>query len=131
MIGGLAILLICQLIGELIAALLQLPVPGPVIGMLLLFCGLLVRGGRQKGFRAAPAKTLDTAADGLLKHLGLMFVPAGTGIVVYLALIRDEWPAITVALVGSTVITLGVTAILMQALMRRNQRTATKKQDTA
>ncbi|MBN1247305.1 MAG: CidA/LrgA family protein [Anaerolineae bacterium] len=134
MIGGLAVLLVCQLIGELLAALLQLPIPGPVIGMILLFCGLLARdwslrsgGSRRENRRHRDTdgnlrgpmpvpQGLESAAQGLLRYLALLFVPAGTGIIAYLALIREEWLAITIALIGSTILTLAVTGGLMQAL---------------
>lgn len=59
---------------------------------------------------------LESAAQGLLRYLALLFVPAGTGIIAYLALIREEWLAITIALIGSTILTLAVTGGLMQAL---------------
>jgi len=110
MLWGLAILLVFQLLGELIVASLALPIPGPVVGMMLLFVALLVRGG--------PPASLTNAAKGLLNHLSLFFVPAGVGVVTYLTLIRKEWLPITVALVGSTLITLTVTALGMQALAR-------------
>ena len=120
MIGGLTIILICQLIGELIATLLQLPVPGPVMGMILLFVGCLIRDQE-------PPENLQTAADGLLKYLALMFVPAGTGIVAYLTLIQAEWVPITVSLIGSTVITLAVTGAVLQWLGRRKRARQAKK----
>ncbi len=111
MIGGLAVLLLFQLAGEAISSAFALPVPGPVIGMLLLFLALLARG-------QAP-KTVDAASEGLLKHLSLFFIPAGSGIIAYLALIRREWLPIAVSLAGSTIITIAVTALTMRYLVGR------------
>ncbi|MCU0520574.1 MAG: CidA/LrgA family protein [Anaerolineae bacterium] len=108
MVGGLALLLVFQLAGDLIATLTGIPIPGPVIGMLLLFLVLLVRTRVPEG--------LERASSGLLSMLSLLFVPAGTGIVAYLALIRQEWLPIAAALVGSTLLTIGVTAVTMQTL---------------
>ncbi|MGC9523606.1 MAG: CidA/LrgA family protein [Anaerolineae bacterium] len=113
MIGGLVALLLFQLAGEIVAAALELPVPGPVIGMVLLFVVLLVRGETPESW--------EKAAQGLLKHLSLMFVPAGSGIVTYLALLRQELLPITAALVGSTLITIIVTALTMRFLSRREE----------
>lgn len=113
MIGGLALLLLFQLLGDLVTNLTGLPIPGPVIGMLLLFVALLARGKAPEG--------LEKAAQGLLQVLSLLFVPAGTGIVSYLALIRQEWLPITLALVGSTLLTLVVTAMTMRALTGRHR----------
>jgi holin-like protein len=118
MIGGLALLLIAQLLGEVIANLFGLPIPGQVIGMVLLLLTLMVSGSKGKGAcRICPG--LEDASQGLLKYLALLFVPAGTGVVAYFALIRQEWLAITVALVGSTAIAIAVTAFAMRAMIRR------------
>lgn len=114
MIESLALILLCQLAGEVLARLTHLPVPGPVIGMGLLFAGLVVRGG-------PPAK-LENTADGLLSHLSLLFVPAGVGIMLHLGLIMEQWLPILAALVVSTALTIGVTAWLMQRLTRREAR---------
>jgi putative effector of murein hydrolase LrgA (UPF0299 family) len=111
MIAGLALLLICQLAGEVLARLIHLPVPGPVIGMGLLFAGLAIRGG-------PPAK-LEQTANGLLSHLSLLFVPAGVGIMLHLDLILSQWQPILAALVISTALTIGVTGFILQRLARR------------
>ena len=109
-VRGLTVLLLCQLAGELISRGLDVAVPGPVIGLALLFCGLSLRGRR-------PAE-LDAVADRLLANLTLLFVPAGVGVVQYGALIAEEWLAIGVALVGSTVVTIVVTARVLPLLLR-------------
>jgi len=110
MIGGLATLLLFQLLGEVIVITLRLPVPGPVVGMLLLFLALVWRG--------RVPQDLESTAQGLLNNLALMFVPAGTGIVAYLTLLLQEWLPITVALIGSTVLTIAVTALTLQTVIR-------------
>ncbi len=82
MITGLTWLLACQLLGEVLVRVTGLPVPGPVLGMVVLFAALQVR---RAGDEATPVR----AADALLRHLQLFFVPAGVGVVAYLATIRD------------------------------------------
>lgn len=111
MLLALAILLVYQCIGEGIAFLTGWPIPGPVIGMLLLFASLL----------AWPRlyDLLEQTASELLRHLSLLFVPAGVGIIVAAASGRGQWLAIAVALVGSTLLTLAVTALVLQALTPR------------
>jgi holin-like protein len=118
MIGGFALLLMAQFLGEIIASVLNLPVPGQVIGLVLLLVTMLVSRGQGKDI-CAICPGLEEASQGLLKYLALLFVPAGTGVVAYFALIRQEWLAITVALVGSTVIAIAVTAFAMRAMIRR------------
>ncbi|NNG05300.1 MAG: CidA/LrgA family protein [Inquilinus sp.] len=110
MLAFLTLLLCCQLAGELIVALVGLPLPGPVVGMALLFAGLLVRGGVPEA--------LQSLAGGLLQHLSLLFVPAGVGVMLHLSLISDEWLAISLSLVLSTAITVAVTAGVMVGLRR-------------
>jgi len=110
MIESLALILLCQLIGEVLTRLTHLPVPGPVIGMGLLFGGLVIRGG--------PPEKLEKTADSILSHLSLLFVPAGVGIMLYLDLIADQWLPILAALLVSTALTIAVTGWLMQRLAK-------------
>ncbi|MBF8222109.1 CidA/LrgA family protein [Halomonas sp. 328] len=110
---GMSVLLGCQLVGELLARGVGLPVPGPVIGMTLLLAGLLVLGRVPEGLRRT--------GEGLLRHLTLLFVPAGVGMMVHFELIRaDLWPLL-ITLVLSTAITLAVTARVMSWLSRRER----------
>lgn len=110
MLGAFTLLLVYQLAGEVIVQLTGLPVPGPVVGMLLLFVTLAARGG-------APQWLRDTC-NGLLAHLSLLFVPAGVGVLLHFDRLGAEWLPIVAALVASTVATLGVTALVMRALQR-------------
>jgi holin-like protein len=108
MIKALTILIICQLIGEVVAQASGLPLPGPVIGLMLLLGALIVTGG--------PNRDLETTSRGMLQHLPLLFVPAGVGVVTQLGTLAREWLPITVALIVSTALTLLVTALVMQRL---------------
>ena len=112
MIPALTLLLVFQLVGEVVARALALPIPGPVIGMALLFLTLLLRGG--------PGEDLRVTSGQLLQHLSLLFVPAGTGIVLYGHRLADEWLPLTVALIGSTALGIVVTALVLRALSRRH-----------
>ncbi len=114
MIQALTWLLSYQLIGEILAHLLNLPIPGPVIGMALLLATLSLRGQDAPPLSAALQQTART----LLQHLSLLFVPAGTGVMLYLDLIADEWLPIGVALVSSTMLALAMTAIVLKSLTR-------------
>jgi len=109
MLAALTALLVFQLIGEVVSVAFGLPVPGPVIGMVLLFLALAVKG-------SVPAD-LQTTGQGLLSHLSLLFVPAGVGVLLHAHLVAEEWPAITAALVGSTLLTIAGTALVMKWLM--------------
>ena len=113
MILALALLLGFQLVGEVIRLALGLPVPGPVIGMVLMLVVLIVRRG--------PTPELRDTAGGLLQNLSLLFVPAGTGVMLHFNRLGDEGLAITVALVASTLLGLAVAGLVFKALARDNQ----------
>jgi putative effector of murein hydrolase LrgA (UPF0299 family) len=110
MLPSLTLLLVYQTVGEFTTRLLNLPVPGPVIGMLMLFITLVIRG------QTPPA--LRETANGLLTHLSLLFVPAGAGVMIHVQRLRGEaWP-IVVALVVSTALTIAVTALVFARVRR-------------
>lgn len=113
MVTGFAWLLVFQLAGEVIVRALQLPVPGPVLGMLLLLLMLIWRGG--------PSQNLRDTGQSLLSHLSLLFIPAGVGIMVHGQRIAQEWLALVVAVVLSTALTLAVTALVMRACQSRSK----------
>ncbi|QXM24280.1 CidA/LrgA family protein [Elioraea tepida] len=112
MIGAFTGLLACQLAGEIVVRATGLPLPGPILGMLLLFLFLLWRGGE------VPAP-LAAVADGLLRHLGLLFVPAGVGVIAHLGLLAEALLPIALAVSIGTLVAIAFTGRLMQALARR------------
>lgn len=118
MIADLTLLLLCQLAGEGLTRTLDLPVPGPVLGLLLLLGLCAARHRLLDAPRAIPGG-LRATAPGLLRHLALLFVPAGVGIVQHVNLIRAEWLAITVSLLLSTWLTIAVSAAVMVWATRR------------
>lgn len=108
MVRGFALLLLFQLCGEALSRLLHLPIPGNVIGMGLLLIGLLLK--------IVKLQWLEEAAELLLSHLALFFVPAGVGVMVYGDLIAAEWLPISVATILSTFVVMAVTGKLAQRL---------------
>lgn len=114
MLHAFAILLVFQVVGEIISYLLKLPVPGPVIGMILLFAWL--------AFDDRLLQRIQGTTSAILKHLSLLFVPAGVGVMVHAKRIGGEWFAIGVALIISTVLAIATTAWVTRALMRRQAR---------
>ena len=108
MLNAITLLLLFQLAGEAIALFFALPIPGPVIGMGLLFAALALRGG--------PSPELRHTAQNLLQHLSLLFVPAGVGVMLHAQRLADEWLPIVVALVASTFVTIAATALVLRLL---------------
>ncbi|WP_280155083.1 CidA/LrgA family protein [Piscinibacter sp. XHJ-5] len=106
---GLALLLLLQAAGEALAHSLALAVPGPVIGLMLLLPAL------QLSWIRTP---VAAAAELLLAHLSLLFVPVGVGVITHLGLVSQYGIQLLVVIVLSTWIGMAVTAIVLRALMR-------------
>ncbi len=105
----LAVLLLFQCVGELIALGLALSIPGSVIGMVLLFFALLVSPRLME--------KVEESSHHILKHMSLFFIPAGVGIMVSAAGVMQHWLAVVIAIISSTLLTLAITAISMRCLM--------------
>jgi putative effector of murein hydrolase LrgA (UPF0299 family) len=110
----------CQLLGEFIVRAFALPLPGPVLGMFLLFLALVLRGGEGgKGAGDVP-KPIGAAADGLLGHLSLLFVPASVGLMRYFDLLAANALTLILALSISTVLAMAATAFTFRLLAGSN-----------
>jgi holin-like protein len=124
MIVAFLALIACQLAGELVRETLNLAVPGPVIGMFFLTGGLVLRKGKLDS--PTMDKAIDQTAETLIRHMGLLFVPAGVGVIAEAGLLRQEWLPIFAGLIGSTVLSLAVTGLIMHwtTRPRRESRSA-------
>jgi holin-like protein len=114
--AGLALVAL-QCLGDLIAAAGSLPIPGMVIGLILLFCGLSVRGWWLGSQRAVPG-ALNRLAGSLHSHFGLLFVPAGVGVVANIDRLAMDGPALLAAVLISTAVTVAVTATIAAVRLR-------------
>ncbi|PLX99396.1 MAG: CidA/LrgA family protein [Desulfuromonas sp.] len=114
MLKGFAILLMVQFAGELLVSWAGIPIPGNVAGMVILLLSLLA--GIFK------VEWIEEAADLLLSHLALFFVPAGVGVMVYFDLIASQWLPICVSMVISTFVVMAVTGWVEEKL-ERGERT--------
>lgn len=108
LLRGFALLLLCQSAGEALVRLTGLPLPGPVLGM-----GLLLLALRWPALRGPT----EVAADGLLGHLSLLFVPVGVGVITHLDLLAEYGGRMLIAIVVSTLAGLAVTALVLRALL--------------
>jgi putative effector of murein hydrolase LrgA (UPF0299 family) len=125
MIASLSLILLCQLIGEVIVRGLNLPMPGPVLGLLFLLLLLLARD-RFVVLARGPLRGdgVEGASRGLLAHLSLLFIPAGVGVVQKLDLLAEHGVAVLAILAASVVITLLVTVatfLLASRFLTRGQ----------
>jgi holin-like protein len=113
-----AILVGLQLVGEVLRQTLHLPLPGPLIGMVLLTVLLVTRGSAGAAAQRAVPPPLLKAANGLIANMGLLFVPAGVGIIAELGVLRQQWWPILAGLLVSTVLGLAVTGLVMHHVSR-------------
>ncbi|WP_215777936.1 CidA/LrgA family protein [Paludibacterium sp. B53371] len=114
MLNALIWLLGYQIAGEALARLLSLPVPGPVLGMLLLFLTLCLRRGIPDDLRST--------VPGLLRHLSMLFIPAGVGVMLWRSQLAPlAWQLLAVVLLA-TLLTWLASAGLLHALLRRKAR---------
>lgn len=112
---GLLALLLCQLAGEALSRLLRLPLPGAVLGLLMMTVILLALRGRTP-------KSLVHASRALIGVLSLLFVPAGVGVISLGKVVAGQTTAMVVALLASVMITLVVTAWAFVATSRWQER---------
>jgi len=104
------LLLLCQLAGESIVRALVVPVPGPVLGAVFMLAFLSLRRGVPE--------TLGKTSHDLLANFSLLFVPAGTGIILHAARLEAEAFALIAALIGSTALTIAVAALVFVGVDR-------------
>lgn len=117
MLEYLSLILACQLIGEFAVNAAELPFPGPVAGMILLFVFLSVKGG-------VPDE-LKQVTDSLLSSLSLLFVPAGVGVMAHFTLLGSDAIPLSIAIIFSTVLTIVVTATVMTVVNKYLNNTGT------
>ncbi|MFL6662821.1 MAG: CidA/LrgA family protein [Rhizobacter sp.] len=108
---GLAWLLLLQAAGEALSHALGLPIPGPVIGLVLLLGALQLVGLRS---------AIAAAAELLLGHLSLLFVPVGVGVITHLDLVARYGLQLLAVIAISTWLGMTVTAVVLRLLLRRD-----------
>jgi len=115
MVAAFTWLIMFQLAGEVTVRLFALPLPGPVVGLILLYAVLVIRGAVSEHLRAT--------SNILLQHLMLLLVPATTGLMLHFKRLGEEWLPIILAGVVGTAVTMAVTAVTLRLLVaRRNER---------
>jgi holin-like protein len=110
MIDGLLLLIGFQFAGELIDHYLHLPIPGPVIGMLLLVVAL--------SLRVPFSQRVEPAANALIANLSLIYFPIGVGLVMEWSRFSAYGWALLVAVVGGTLVAIPLVALICQQLLR-------------
>lgn len=115
MIKGLSILLLFQCLGEIIHSYTETVLPGPIIGMLLLFIALCIK-------QRTP-KDLQQTSQTLMGMMPLLFLPATVGLFFLSERFTSQWLAIAVALIGGTILSLVFNVVIMRAMVTTDDKT--------
>ena len=108
-------LIVLQLVGEIISRTCGLPIPGAVIGLVLLYLLLWTRWIKPDD--------LSATTGFLHQNLGLLFVPAGVGVIAYLPMIASQWWVILLVLLVSVCATIAISGLLVARLSPRGIET--------
>ena len=106
----------CYLTGEWVVQITHVPLPGALIGMLLLLVILL--------FRQRSPGAVAQVAQPLLGHMTLLFVPAVVGVMAFWPEVKQNLTGIILALVITTVLSMGITARIAQQILKRKVQDA-------
>lgn len=105
------IILGIYLVGEVLSASLHLPIPGNILGMIILFILLCTK--------VVKVDNISNVTNFLLDHLAFFFIPAGVGLMASMGIIKSTWWQLLVVCLSTTVIIIGVTGIIVQAISKR------------
>lgn len=110
---GFLVLVAFSYLGEFLSPMLPISIPGPLIGMLLLFLMFIVLGDVPSG--------IESATKPFLSHMSLLFIPAILGVWHYQALIKLYWLPLSLVVVVTTIFALAVTAVIAEKSQRRSE----------
>ena len=110
-----------QLVGEFIQKFLEISIPGPVIGLILLLTVLLIK---NKYFNASTnfQNDLIRSCESLLNYLPLLFIPVGVGVVMHLTLLEDNLISVITIIILGTLLTLAITGFIMEKLLKEDEQ---------
>ena len=109
----LMIVLIPYIIGVALQIIFNLPIPGSVIGLILLFLGLQI--GIIK------VEMIEELCEFLLSNMSFFFIPAGVGLMTAFGVLKGKWIPFIIIVVFSTCIVWIVTALVVKFLRKGHQ----------
>jgi holin-like protein len=118
MLNSIFLIFLFQLIGELVQKVLELNIPGPVIGLILLLSILLLSKKYDHIVIQNLKINLINSAENLVNYIPLFFLPVGVGVVMHLSFLEDSLVKVLFIIVFGTLVTLALTALLMEKLLK-------------
>lgn len=107
------IILGIYLVGDLLSTSLHLPIPGNILGMVILFILLCTK--------IVKVDNISNVTNFLLDHLAFFFIPAGVGLMASLGIIKSTWWQLLIVCILTTAIIIGVTGIIVQSISRKTK----------
>ncbi|MBE6054007.1 MAG: CidA/LrgA family protein [Clostridium sartagoforme] len=104
------IILGIYLIGELISKGLSLPLPGNIIGMIILLVLLCTK--------VIKVEKIESISTFFLDHLSFFFIPAGVGLISSFDSIKDSLIYILILCLITTAIVIIVTGTVVQCIIK-------------
>jgi holin-like protein len=101
------------LLGELLASVIHLPIPGNILGMVILFILLCTK--------IVKVDNISNVTNFLLNHLSFFFIPSGVGLMTSIGIIKSTWWQLLIVCISTTMIIIAVTGIVVQAISRRTK----------
>ena len=121
MLNSIFTIFLFQLFGEFLQKFFELNIPGPVIGLILLLSALLLIKKNNKIIEDFKAN-LVFSAENLLNYLPLLFIPVGVGVVMHLSLLEENLVPVLLVIIIGTLLTLALTAFLMEKLIKNDDK---------
>ena len=118
MLNSVSLIFLFQLIGELVQKVLELNIPGPVIGLILLLTSLLLSKKYDHKLIKNLKINLINSAENLVHYIPLFFLPVGVGVVMHLSFLEGSLVKVLFIIVFGTLITLAITGLLMEKLLK-------------
>jgi holin-like protein len=127
MLKGIFIIFLFQLIGESVQKYFELTVPGPVIGLILLLTSFILLKNSKNIFVNKAKNEIISTATYISGYLSLLFVPIGVGVVLHLSYLEKNYIEVLGVVFFSTILTIGFTALVMEAINNRFKKNDRKK----
>ena len=107
------IILGIYLVGEFLSTSLHLPIPGNILGMIILFILLYTK--------VVKVENISNVTNFLLNHLSFFFIPAGVGLMTSIGIVKSTWWQILLICVVTTSIIIGVTGTIVQVISKKTK----------
>jgi holin-like protein len=127
MLKGIFIIFLFQLIGESVQKYFEVTVPGPVIGLILLLASFILLKNSKNIFVNKAKNEIVSTATYISSYLSLLFVPIGVGVVLHLSYLEKNYIEVLGVVFFSTILTIGFTALVMEAINNRFKKNDGKK----